>query len=302
MMSIKKKKKRTKIVIGTIIGLFVAGIAAAPFIMRGGQEVYKEVAVETGNLSSYYTFSGTVAAEKRETVRSKTALQIGEMKVETGDVVKKEDVLLETSNGEEIKAPIDGEISAVFAEENGQVMSGAELIEIVDYANLQMSMKVDEYDLKSVAVDKEVNVIISALDMEVKGVISSISKEAANENGVAFFTAITDLEEKEDIRVGMSAEAKILNERASDVPTLPMEAVQFDGNDNPYVLIPVKDGPPKIKSIKTGINDGDHVEITEGLNIGETVAIPSDGQASASGGFMPPRPEGMAPGGIQGGQ
>lgn len=302
MMNTKKKKKRSKIVIGTIIGLIAAGLVAAPLFMPRGQEVFKEVSVETGNLSTYYSFSGTVEAVDRETVRSETALQVGEMKVKTGDVVKKEDVILETSNGEEIKAPIDGEVSAVFAEENGQVMSGAELIEVVNYSNLQTSMKVDEYDLKSVAVDKEVNVIISALDMEVKGVISSISKEAANENEVAYFTATIDLEENEDIRVGMSAEAKILNERATDVSTLSMEAVQFDGNDNPYVLIPAEDGPPKRKYIKIGINDGNLVEITEGLTIGETVVIPSGEQAAAPGGFMPPRPEGMAPGGIQGGQ
>ncbi|WP_191556801.1 hypothetical protein [Metabacillus idriensis] len=40
-------------------------------------------------------------------------------------------------------------------------MSGSELLEIVNYSDLQTSMKVDEYDLKSVKVDKEVNVIIS---------------------------------------------------------------------------------------------------------------------------------------------
>lgn len=301
-MSAKKKKKKTKLVIGIVIGFIAAGAAAAPLFMPKGQAVYKEVRAENGNLSSYYTFSGTVEAKNRKTVRSEAAMQIEEMKVEKGDAVKKDDVLLETAAGEEIKAPIDGEISAVTAEENSQVMAGAELLEIADYSDLQTSMKVDEYDLKSVKEDKEVNVIISALDKEVKGVISSISKEAANENGVAFFSAVIDLEENEDIRVGMSAEVKILNEQAADVPTLPMDAVQFDGNDNPYVLVPVKDGQPKRKYIKTGINDGVHVEVKEGLTNGETVVIPSQEQPAAPGGFMPPRPGGMSPSGSQGGQ
>ncbi|WP_051827380.1 efflux RND transporter periplasmic adaptor subunit [Metabacillus indicus] len=301
-MSAKKKKKKTKLVIGIVIGFVVAGAAAAPLFMPKGQAVYKEVSAENGNLSSYYTFSGTVEAKDRKIVRSETAMQVEEIKVEEGDAVKKDDVLIETAAGEEIKAPIDGEISAVTAEENAQVMAGAELLEIVDYSDLQTSMKVDEYDLKSVKEDKEVNVIISALDQEVKGVISSISKEAANENGVAYFTAVIDLEENEDIRAGMSAEAKILNEQAADVPSLPMDAVQFDGNDNPYVLVPVKDGQPKRKYIKTGINDGVRVEVKEGLTNGEIVVIPSQEQPTAPGGFMPPRPEGMGPSGSQGGQ
>ncbi|MGD6794406.1 efflux RND transporter periplasmic adaptor subunit [Metabacillus indicus] len=301
-MSAKKKKKKTKLVIGIVIGFAVAGAAAAPLFMPKGQAVYKEVSAENGNLSSYYTFSGTVEAKDRKIVRSETAMQVEEIKVEKGDAVKKDDVLIETAAGEEIKAPIDGEISVVTAEENSQVMAGAELVGITDYSDLQISMKVDEYDLKSVEEDKNVNVIISALDQEVKGVISSISKEAATVNGAAYFTAVIDLEEKEGIRVGMSGEVKILNEQAEDVPTLPMDAVQFDGNDNPYVLIPVQNGQPKRKYIKTGVNDGIHVEVKEGLTNGEMVVIPSEEEPAAPGGFMPLRPGGMSPSGSQEGQ
>ncbi|MTH54829.1 HlyD family efflux transporter periplasmic adaptor subunit [Bacillus mangrovi] len=301
-MSVKKKKNKTKWVIGLTIGLVVMGAAAAPLFMPPGQAAYKKVTVENGSLSSYYTFSGIVEAKERETVRTEKAMQVEEVKVAKGDAVKKEDVLLTTSAGEEITSPIDGEVSSLAAEEDGQIMAGGELLEIVNYNDLQTSMKVDEYDLKSVAEGQKVDVTISALDKTVKGEVSSISKEAVNENGVAYFTAVIDLKENKDIRAGMSAEAKIQNERAADVPSLPMDAVLFDGNDHPYVLVQAKEGQPERKYIKTGINDGVHVEVKEGLTDGDTVVIQSEEQPAAPGGFMPPRPGGMAPSGTQGGQ
>ncbi|WP_191556802.1 hypothetical protein [Metabacillus idriensis] len=116
-MSANKKNKKTKLVIGLIVGFVVTGAAAAPLFMPRNQAIYKEITGENGSLSSYYTFSGTVEAKERKTVRSETAMQVGEIKVEKGDAVKKDDVLLETSAGEEIKAPMDGEVFAVTGEE-----------------------------------------------------------------------------------------------------------------------------------------------------------------------------------------
>lgn len=295
-------KKKTKWVFGLIIGVVVFGAVAAPLFMPRDQAAYQEISVKKDSLSSYYTFSGTVEAKVRQTVRSGKAMQIEEMKVEKGDAVKKEDVLLVTTEGEEIKAPLDGEVSNIVAEEDQQVMQGAELLEVVDYDDLQTSMKVDEYDLKSVSEGKEINVTIAALDLKVKGVVSSISQEAINENGVSYFTAVIDLDENKDIRAGMSAEAQILNESVADAISLPMDAVMFDNNDNAYVLVPGEKGEPKRNYIKTGINDGIMVEIKDGLTNGDKVLIALKEKAKAQGGFMPPRPTGMSPSGMEGGQ
>jgi multidrug efflux pump subunit AcrA (membrane-fusion protein) len=300
-VSKNKKNKKTKWVFGLIVGVVVLGVVAAPLLMPRDQAGYQEISAERGSLSAYYTFSGTVEAKVRETVRSSKAIEIDELKVEVGDVVKKEDILLVTTQGEEIKAPLDGEVSNIMAEEDRQVMEGAELLKIVDYSDLQTSMKVGEYDLKSVSEGKEVNITISALSAEVKGIVASLSKEAVNENGVAYFTAEIDLDENKDIRAGMSAEAKMLNESVAEAISLPMDAVRFDGNDNPYVLKLTNKGETKRKYIKTGINDGVRVEIKEGLTNGEKVLIDSKEKGSVTGGFMPPRPTGISPSG-EGGQ
>lgn len=296
-MSIKKKKnKKTKWVTALVFVGLLAVIGVAPLFVQNQGKSDEKIKVENESLTSYYTFSGTIEAKERRSVRSESNIQINEIKVEKGDSVKKGDVLLSTSTGQNVKAPLNGEVSEVLAEENQQVMVGTELFKIVNYSDLQLSMKVDEHDLKTVSEGKEVDVNVLALDKKMKGVVSSISKEAVNENGVAYFTAVVDLEEAKGLRAGMNAEAKILDKRAENILALPIDAVMFDGKDNPYVLIPVKEGNPKRKYIKTGMNDGVRVEVKEGLKEGQTVVIPAEEETKSQNGFMPPAPSSMQEG------
>ena len=104
-------------------------------------------------------------------------MQVSEIKVKEGDIVKEGDVLIAVIPWEEIKAKIDGEISNINVEENQQVMAGVKLMEIVDYEHLEINVKVDEYDIGALEKGKEATVKIGAINKEIKGTISSISKE-----------------------------------------------------------------------------------------------------------------------------
>jgi multidrug efflux pump subunit AcrA (membrane-fusion protein) len=272
----QKKKSKKKIVIWSIVGLIVASlISALLFTPKGLGNVEKEKA-QTGDITTYYSFSGAVEAKNRKTITSEEAMQIKEIKVKVGDPVKNGDVLMVTKQGDKIKATLDGEISKIHVEKNAELMSGAQLVDIVNYSVLQTTVKVDEYDLKYLKVGQEVNVTINALEKDIKGTVSEISKEATNENGVSYFTATIDLVKDEAIKVGMSTEAKILKQQAKGVVTLSMKAIQFDSKNKPYVLIPTEKGMTTKKYIQPGINDGTTIEIKDGVIAGEEVIISSD--------------------------
>ncbi|MEO2077283.1 MAG: HlyD family efflux transporter periplasmic adaptor subunit [Bacillus sp. (in: firmicutes)] len=272
----QKKKSKKKIVIWSIVGLIVASlISAVLFTPKGLGNVEKEKA-QTGDITTYYSFSGAVEAKNRKTITSEEAMQIKEIKVKVGDQVKNGDVLVVTKDGDKIKATLDGEISKIHVEKNAQVMSGAQLLDIVNYSVLQTNVKVDEYDLKYLKVGQEVNVTINALEKEIKGTVSAISKEATNENGVSYFTATIDLAKDEAIKVGMSTEAKILKQEAKGVVTLSMKAIQFDSKNKPYVLIPTEKGMATKKYIQPGINDGTTIEVKNGVSAGDEVIISTD--------------------------
>ncbi|MPM50847.1 hypothetical protein SDC9_97593 [bioreactor metagenome] len=125
--------------------------------------------------------------------------------------------------------------------------------------------------MAALAKGKETAVNIGALDKEIKGTISSISKEGQITNGVTYFMATIDLEKDESIKIGMSAEVTLLNSSAAGVVTLPMTVIQFDENNKPFVLKKDENGAPVKTEITTGINDGTIVEIKSGVKAGETI-------------------------------
>jgi HlyD family secretion protein len=69
----------------------------------------------------------------------------------------------------------------------------------------------------------------------------------------------------------MTADVTLLHQKVKDVVTLPMTAIQFDDNNNPYVLIEDKNSEAVKTEITTGINDGTLVEIKKGISNGQTI-------------------------------
>jgi HlyD family secretion protein len=285
----KKKKSKKGIVIGIIIAVVIIGLFAVPALMPK-PSVYTDVTVTKANIETYYTFSGSVESKNSQNVMASSVLQISGIKVNEGEKVKKDTVLFTTSQGGEIKSQIAGTVSKIYVEKDQQVMAGTPLCDIYDFDNLQTTVKVDEYDLSCISIDKEVTVTINSLNKEITGTVLSVSDTATNQNGVSYFTAVIDLPKDSAIKVGMTAEARILNKKVTDVLTIPMKALKFDDNDKPYVLLKQVKGIPAQRYVKVGINDGKTVEITDGLTDGQVISyIPvSSTSTSSASGFVPP--------------
>ena len=269
-MSGKKRSKKGKWITISIILIVVAGLITA-IALRPKEINYESFVAKTADIATYYSFSGNIETKNRQTVLSEKVMQIDTLNVKDGDLVNDGDVLIKSTTGDEIKAKITGEIVNLKVEESIQVMSGAKLMEIVDYDNLRVSVKVDEYDLKAVVVGKETTVRIDALGTEIKGTIASVSKEGQTQNGVTFFLTTIDLEKNSALKVGLSTEVTMLSEKASGVVILPIKAILFDNDNNPYVLKKGEKAVPVRTAITTGINDGTSVEIKSGVSTGETV-------------------------------
>ncbi|MEN8907417.1 MAG: HlyD family efflux transporter periplasmic adaptor subunit [Clostridiales bacterium] len=268
-----KKKMGNKLIIGLFI-IVAVGVTAAYFLNPSSAKE-EEIEVSKGDITTYYNFSGNIEAKNKEIVYADKSMQIDEIKVKEGQKINKDDVLFTNTMEEEIKAGIKGEIADIKIEKDQQVMPGAEIINIIDYDNLQLNIKIDEYDLKSVEKGKETNIKIHALDKEINGKIEEISKEGTEINGVTYFNALVSVEKDEKLRVGMSAEVKILDQKASNINILPMSAISFDDNNNTYVYIKKEDESVKRK-IKVGITDGINVQIKEGIKLSDTVIIKED--------------------------
>ena len=269
-MSAKRRPKAKKWIPLGIIAIIVVGVAAS-FLTRPASTSYESVVAKIVDITTYNSFSGNVETKNRQTVTSEKVMQVSEIKVKEGDLVNEGAVLIKTTSGDEIKSKISGEIVNIMVEENAQVMAGIKLLEVVDYNNLEIKVKVDEYDIAAVEKGKETTVKIGAINKEIKGTISSMSKEGQIMNGVTFFTATIDLGKDESLKIGMSAEVKLISNKVTGVVTLPMTVIQFDASNKPYVLKKDEKGAGVKTEITTGINDGTTVEVKSGVLSGETI-------------------------------
>ncbi|TGE31868.1 HlyD family efflux transporter periplasmic adaptor subunit [Desulfosporosinus sp. Sb-LF] len=284
------KKGNRKVIIWSIIGVLAVASGIALYAMPKKTN-YTEVKPMVGNLATNYSYSGSVEAKNRQTVLADKTMQINEIKVKEGQQVTTDSVLMTTVMGGEIKPKIAGEVSTIYVEENAQLMPGSKLIDIVDYSDLQLKVQVDEYDLSAVSIGKDATVTIHSFSKDVSGKITDVSKEGEYANGVTNFIATISLPKDSNLRVGMSAEAKVLNQSVSNVVLLPMSALQFDANNSPYVLIKDSNNnnTPKTVAVTLGINDGVHVEIKSGVTANDTVLVPPTVKPTGFGSGSPMR-------------
>lgn len=268
----KKKKSRKW------LGWIIAGLVFIIVIVFSSQKEesinYDSITAMVEDVTTYYSFSGNIEAKNKESVVLTAMNQIDTIEVSEGDQVKKDEVLFTTLQGSKVKASIDGEVANIYVTEGDVVTAGTIIMDLTDYSNLQVKVKVDEYDIKSVEVDKEAIVTINALDKEVKGTVSHLSKEAQSLNGVSYFVATIDLNEDSELRVGMSTEVKMVNESVTDVIVIPMSALQFDYTNLPYIYYRNNQGEVMTKTVELGITDGTLVEVISGLEEGEEILIP----------------------------
>ncbi|MBC8587542.1 efflux RND transporter periplasmic adaptor subunit [Paratissierella segnis] len=173
-----------------------------------------------------------------------------------------------------VTAEVDGEVSEIFVEENESLAMGMQIMEIVDYDNLKITIKVDEYDIGALTVGKEVKVNINTLEKDATGIVSKISNQAQTINEVSFFTADIDLQKDDDLRVGLSVEVSVQNKYAPNATTISMKALQFDNENKPFVYIRDMDNKVVPKPVTVGINDGNTVEIIDGIKSGEVILVP----------------------------
>lgn len=175
----------------------------------------------------------------------------------------------------EVIAEITGEVSEIYIEENDSLITGTKIMDIINYEDLEVIIKVDEFDLNAVSEGKDVTVTINPLKKDVVGKVSKVSKEAQTISGVSFFTAYIDLEKDSDLRVGLSVEVKALNKGVTDATTISLKALQFDNENKPFVYYRDINNDIVKKPVTVGINDGNTVEILEGVKSGEVVLLPT---------------------------
>lgn len=178
----------------------------------------------------------------------------------------------------EICADTSGIVTEVLKEEGDSISGEDILLTLSDYGNTTIVLTMDETDMENVAVGTKVNITLDAYEDQVfTGSVTEIGDASMNSdtNTTTYEVTVTFDEGSAGFYEGMTAEVTFLNEESEkEVLCVPKRAVtQREGKS--YVLVKEEDGSMQEREVTTGISDGVFVEITQGIEEGETVFLAS---------------------------
>ena len=176
--------------------------------------------------------------------------------------------------------------------------SSETLCTIYDLSYLEMTLNVDELEILSIKEGQTVTITADAIsDRTFTGVVTSVSAAGTTTGGTTTYPVTIRIDDTGDLLPGMNATAEIEVSSAENALTIPNGAV-VRGN---YVLV-TKDSPSAVNAVQdmtapdgyvyvkitTGTSDNDSIEVTGGLQEGDTIAYDADAaekqNASDSGG------------------
>lgn len=200
-----------------------------------------------------------------------------------------------------ITSPISGTVIEKNLKTGDQLNGGdsGAMAVIYDLSQLELQMDVSELDIGQIQPGQTVEITAEALPGQTfTGVVEKVSVNGTTTDGFTTYPVTILLSEYGDLNPGMNVSADIIVERSENALCVPAEAVNSDGT----VLVAgegafAEDGvtiadPSKIESrpVTLGRGSQDFVEITSGLEEGETVLLPiqstggmpSDGSAAVA--------------------
>ena len=207
-----------------------------------------------------------------------------------------------------IYAPMAGTISSLSAELGERVvgtqqMAGTEILRVADLSKMEVEVDVNENDIVKVSVGDSTLVEVDAyLKQKFKGIVTEISNSAATEltadQVTNFKVKVRILEDSyahllegkpekySPFRPGMTATVDIITNKKENVIGVPISAIVIKSDTSStknkkeesatpgkrFETVFVKEGEiAKLRVVKTGIQDDQNIEITTGLEEGETV-------------------------------
>lgn len=267
----RTKKKKKKILCWAIALVVVLALAMGFGLRSGEQSAYLETQVTKGDIRTTYSFTGNIVAPRTQTIAATALVKVKEIYVEANQTVEEGDRLLKLSDGQVLRAEIDGEVVSLPVSEDESAAAGQTLMVITDVSRMEAEISIDEYDVGAIELGKEVSVTVNALGTVCPGKVKSFEKQASVVGTMAAYTARIELNVPEKALPGMQVEVEMLNQSAEDALLLKMDALQFDDQNKPYVLTKNAAGEYSVTYVETGITDGSMVQIISGLMEGQSV-------------------------------
>lgn len=213
-----------------------------------------------------------------------------------------------------VTSPITGTVVEKTVKAGDNVGTGSNsnntLCIIYDLSYLQMTLNIDELDIDNVEVGQTVNVTSDAKEGQTfTGVVTKVSVVGTTSGGTTTYPVTVRIDETDGLRPGMNVDAEIVLSSADDVLAIPSLAVNRGDtvlvtSDSPSAANALEQEAPEgyaYVQVTTGVSDDSYIEITSGLQEGDTVAYLRTASSGSGNMMMGGMPGGDMGGGMPGG-
>lgn len=183
-----------------------------------------------------------------------------------------------------VRATVSGMILDVPVKEGNQVIEsnnfneGTSIALLADINKMIFEGKVDESEVGKIKEGLPLEITVGAYDnKKFNAVLDYIAPKGMAENGAIQFAIKGTLEPSDDnafIRAGLSANASIILDKATDVLAIKEALVQYDPKSKkPFVEIETGDQQFQRRDIELGLSNGIHVEVKNGLSKNDKIKV-----------------------------
>lgn len=222
--------------------------------------------------------------------------QIASQKISISDAQNDLNSSIAQRNSLDIISPINGVVTTVSKGTGDSVQQGTTVLSVVDPASYKIKVSVDELDIAKVKSGAVTQITFGALkDKTYTGKVDKVSLVGTTTNNVTTYDVTIALDNTEGVIMGMTASVNIEVASKEDALVIPAEAL-VEKDSKKYVMIPNDDsqssnsqttsnsnnqgqkvrqayGSGKLVEIKTGLENENYIEVTEGVTEGQKVLV-----------------------------
>lgn len=171
----------------------------------------------------------------------------------------------------EITSPMDGIVGRVDVVVGDTTSTQSPVAVINNTADLEVEVKVSEEDISSVQAGTAVKVLIKAVsEKPLIGSVKSVASVADLVTRTYPVKVVLPNNSVSQVKSGMFAEVMLGTQHREGVIGIPMVAVLPKNGEN-IVYVVNKDKHAQAVIVQTGLNDGTYIQISKGLQVGQTV-------------------------------
>jgi len=176
-----------------------------------------------------------------------------------------------------VTAPISGVIGSISTQEGETVAAGFNaptFVTIIDLGRLQVDAYVDEVDIGKIEIGQRAVFTVDAFPArEFSGKVSAIYPKAVIQENVVNYIVAIEIEKPYEgvLRPEMTTSVTIFFDKRMDILGVPVKALKREGGRN--VVYIWKEGKPELREVKVGRQEGQWIEVLDGLEEGQAVLL-----------------------------